>query len=92
MRHPDSLRLRQAVVPGHVLFFIASLLATPLTLLGWAWPVLYVGILAAVSVLIAAKRRSFCGLLCGPAAAVMHFSWAVGFIGQFLRAALGGRR
>jgi len=92
MRHPDSLRLRQAVVPGAVLLFIASLLATPFTILGWAWPLFYTGILAAASLLIAVKERSLCGLLCGPAAAVMHFSWAAGFVGQFLRAALGGKR
>ncbi len=89
LRHPDSLRLRQAAVPGHVLLFLASLVAIPFTPLGWAWPALYAAILAATSLALAAKHRSACGLLAGPAAAIMHFAWAFGFLGTFLRAAAG---
>jgi succinoglycan biosynthesis protein ExoA len=43
------------------------------------WPLLYVGVLSAVSVQLALRHRSVCGLLAGPAAFVMHMSWAVGF-------------
>ncbi|MDQ7250226.1 glycosyltransferase family 2 protein [Dongia sedimenti] len=91
LRHPDSLRLRQAAVPGHVVLFVASLLATPMTWLGWIWPAVYLAILAATSLGLAAKHRSPCGLLGGPSAAIMHFAWALGFLGTFLRAPIRGR-
>lgn len=89
LRHPDSLRARQAAVPGHVVFFILSLVWAPVTWLGWVWPLAYLGILGATSMMLAVKHRSPCGLLGGPAAAVMHFSWAFGFLGTLLRSAFG---
>jgi succinoglycan biosynthesis protein ExoA len=91
LRHPDSLRLRQAAVPGHAVLFVASLIATPITWLGWIWPAVYVLLLAATALAIAVKRRSVCGLLAGPAAAVMHFAWALGFLGTFVRSGLNGK-
>lgn len=84
LRHPESLRLRQGAVPAHVVLFILSLLATPFTALGWAWPAVYLGVLALTSVLLAARHRSLCGLLAGPAAAVMHFAWGLGFLSVFV--------
>ena len=90
LRHPDSLRLRQGAVPAHVVMFILSLIATPFTVLGWAWPAAYLGGLALTSVLLAAKHRSLCGLLAGPAAAVMHFAWGLGFLSVFVPGKLRG--
>jgi succinoglycan biosynthesis protein ExoA len=78
-RHPGSMRLRQAAVPIHFLLMVFALLMAarlPILLL---WPLLYMGALAAASVLLAWRHRSLCGLLAGPAAFVMHTSWAVGF-------------
>lgn len=79
-RHPSSLRLRQMAVPAGTSAITAALLISP-----WWWPALavpalYVALLAAVSVQLAWRRRSPCGLLAGVAAAVMHFSWSWGFI------------
>jgi succinoglycan biosynthesis protein ExoA len=78
-RHPDSLRLRQLAVPLHLAFMLAALLLAawwPALLL---WPAAYVAVLALASLAIAARQRSLCGLLAGPAAAVMHTAWACGF-------------
>ncbi|MEM9740827.1 MAG: glycosyltransferase family 2 protein [Pseudomonadota bacterium] len=49
------------------------------------YPALYGGALLAVSIALALKHRSVCGLLAGAAAAVMHISWAVGFLRQQLK-------
>lgn len=80
-RHPQTIRLRQAVVPTHFVLCLLSIWAALLTVSFrlLAWPILYGLVLAMLSVALAIKKRSICGLLGGPAAAVMHFSWAAGF-------------
>jgi succinoglycan biosynthesis protein ExoA len=79
-RHPGSLRARQLALPVHLVACLAAL-----ALAAWwppvlVWPLLYVLALALSSCGAAWRHRSACGLLCGPAAAVMHFSWAAGFL------------
>ncbi|MEP7295444.1 MAG: glycosyltransferase family 2 protein [Burkholderiales bacterium] len=79
-RHPHSMRARQLALPVHL---VASTLAFALA--AWwplllAWPLLYLAVLAVTSLQIASRERALCGLLAGPAAAVMHFSWAAGFL------------
>jgi succinoglycan biosynthesis protein ExoA len=91
LRHPESLRLRQGAVPAHVVLFVLSLLAAPFTWLGLAWPAAYLGVLTLTSLLLAAKHRSLCGLLAGPAAAVMHFAWGLGFLSIFVPGKLKAR-
>ncbi|ARN22588.1 glycosyltransferase family 2 protein [Piscinibacter gummiphilus] len=83
-RHPGSMRARQLAVPVHL-----ALSAAALVLAAWApwllvWPAAYLAALAAVSVALAVKHRSACGLLGGPAAFVMHTAWAMGFFGGLL--------
>ncbi len=83
-RHPGSLRLRQCALPLHVGFSLVAL-----ALAAWmpwllAWPALYLAVLAAVSIQIAWRHRSACGLLAGAAAATMHGAWACGFLSGFL--------
>lgn len=78
-RHPTSLRLRQFAVPSFLLLCCLSILLSwwvPLLLL---IPGIYAAALTMTSVAIAAKKRSVCGLLGGPAALTMHASWAAGF-------------
>lgn len=78
-RHPGSLRARQLAVPLHLaLSMVALLLAAWVPLLLW-WPAAYAAALAATSLVIAWRHRSVCGLLAGPAAALMHGAWALGF-------------
>jgi succinoglycan biosynthesis protein ExoA len=90
LRHPESLRLRQGAVPAHVVLFGVSLIAAPFTWLGWLWPAAYVAVLALTSLALAVRHRSLCGLLAGPAAAVMHFAWGLGFLSVFVPRKLSG--
>jgi len=48
------------------------------------WPAAYAAVLGAASVGLAARHRSVCGLLAGPAAFVMHTAWAIGFFDGML--------
>lgn len=83
-RHPGSLRLRQLAVPLH---FIASLLALTLAPLFPAlllYPLAYLSVLVGASLWFAITRRALSGLLVGPAALVMHASWAAGFLWECL--------
>jgi succinoglycan biosynthesis protein ExoA len=83
-RHPASLRARQLAVPLHLaVSMVALLLATWLPLL-LLWPAAYAAALAATSLAVAWRHRSVCGLLSGPAAALMHGAWALGFFWGWL--------
>lgn len=83
-RHPGTLRLRQFIVPCHLLLLILGLLISPWSAIGLVWPILYLLILIFSSIKISVTKRSVCGLLGSLAAAVMHISWASGFIWGFL--------
>jgi succinoglycan biosynthesis protein ExoA len=83
-RHPGTLRLRQFIVPFHLFLLIFGILISPWTVLGLVWPLLYLVILLFSSVKIAVTKKSICGLFGGVAAAVMHVTWASGFIWGFL--------
>ena len=93
-RHPGSLRARQLAVPVNLVGCLASIGA--FAAFGWtlplAWPLAYLAALALVSVSLAAKHRSKCGLLAGPAALVMHVAWAVGFLSGLVRRPAVDRR
>jgi succinoglycan biosynthesis protein ExoA len=80
-RHAGSMRLRQIALPGHVVIMLLSVAAAAVAG-SWyylAWPALYAAILALTSLAVAAKKRSLCGLLAGPAAFIMHTAWGLGF-------------
>lgn len=79
-RHPGSMRLRQLALPVHLLLLVASLLLALWSPWALLWPLVYAAVLAATSVAIAWRQRSVCGLLAGPAAAIMHTTWAAGFL------------
>jgi succinoglycan biosynthesis protein ExoA len=79
-RHPHTMRARQLALPLNL-----AVMTLALALAAWwpallTWPVAYLAVLALASVSIAARQRSACGLLAGLAAAVMHVSWAAGFL------------
>lgn len=78
-RHPGSIRARQLAVPIHL-----AVCTLALAIAAWAppllwWPASYLGLLSLASLALAARHRSACGLLAGPAACVMHTAWALGF-------------
>lgn len=79
-RHPDSLRARQLAVPLHMLLCLAALLLAPWWPWLLAWPGAYAAALLGVSLHLAWRERSACGLLAGTAAATMHGAWAAGFL------------
>jgi succinoglycan biosynthesis protein ExoA len=78
-RHPRSMRARQLAVPAHLAATVGAVLLSPWwpALLGW--PLLYGSMLVLASLYTAVRHGSACGLLAGPAAGAMHFSWALGF-------------
>jgi succinoglycan biosynthesis protein ExoA len=78
-RHPSSMRLRQIAVPGHLFGSVVAVTVIPWSSILLVWPALYLLILAASSLSLAARHRSVCGLLAGPVAFVMHTAWAIGF-------------
>jgi succinoglycan biosynthesis protein ExoA len=78
-RHPTSLRLRQFLVPAHVLASFVALAMSPWTVIPLIWPLAYLVVLAGFAILQSVKHRSPCGLLTAVAALVMHTAWAFGF-------------
>jgi succinoglycan biosynthesis protein ExoA len=78
-RHPGSMRARQLALPVHLGISVLALALgrwLPVLLI---WPLAYLAALALASLTIACRQRSLCGLLAGPAAAIMHMSWGTGF-------------
>lgn len=83
-RHRGSIRARQLALPLHLLALMAALALAPWFPPLLAWPLFYLVLLALASLQLALRHRSPCGLLAGPAAAVMHLSWAAGFLAGLL--------
>lgn len=83
-RHPQSWRARQLAVPTHVVLCGLAFASAPRWPLALAYPAAYLFALAASSLVLALRHRSWCGLLAGPAALVMHFAWGLGLIGGWL--------
>lgn len=86
-RHPQTVRMRQVVVPAHSVLVAFSIMAYILLGIFWPliWPLTYLLALVIVSFSLAIKHRSICGLLGGLAATTMHFAWASGFFWGFIK-------
>ena len=84
-RHPDSIRLRQMVVPTNLVLCGLAVCLSPWFAGSLLWPAVYFLGLVGTSLALAARHRSMIGLLTGPAAGMMHIAWAVGFIDGWLR-------
>ena len=82
--HRGSMRLRQFAVPAHVVITLGAIVLSPLAPWLLVWPLAYLAALSANALAIAVQRRSACGLLAAPAAAVMHFAWGLGFLQSLL--------
>lgn len=80
LKHAQRPRPRQMAPVANFLLQIAALAATIATPLGWIAPLGYGGALAATSVIVAVQQRSVCGLGAGPALAIIHNAWAIGFL------------
>ena len=82
-QHPGSLRLRQLAPPILLLGLVISPIAgvaTDCMWVGVALHMLYVTVLVIGSVLTAFRRREWTATLLPLALAIMHLSWAVGFL------------
>lgn len=79
-KHGTRLKIRQTVPILAAAGSLAGLLAAPVFWPALILPLGYASILAAASVLVAAKHKSACGLFAGLAAGTMHMSWAYGFV------------
>lgn len=88
-RHPGSLRLRQFLVPAHLLACVAALPLALLHLGFLVWPVFYLAALLVLALGLVVRHRSACALLSAPAALVMHSAWALGFLHGMLRGSDG---
>lgn len=80
LKHRERLRPRQLAAPAIVVGLAASLLAalaSPWLLLPAA---LYVAAVALVALGLAIRLRSLCALGAGPAIAIMHVAWGIGFL------------
>lgn len=79
-KHPGSWRLRQMAVPLNAMLVFGGLLLAPWWPVLLAWPLLYLTILLLTALGLAARHRSWVGLLAAPAAFAMHMAWAFGFL------------
>ena len=55
-----------------------------------AVPAGYVAACTAWGLALAARQRQACLMLSGPAAIIMHMSWAIGFVHRLLRQSVRG--
>lgn len=89
-RHPDRMRLRQAlplvVAPAMALNLAGLALAMWQPLALWLTsPALFWLLMAfAVGVVLGLRRRSRCACAAGLAAAIMHLAWSIGFLQEML--------
>jgi succinoglycan biosynthesis protein ExoA len=83
-RHPKSLRLRQFLVPAHLLISVVAVLLSPWTRVPMVWPFAYLVILTVFAIVQTVERKSLCALMTPVAALVMHTGWAVGFLWGWL--------
>lgn len=85
MKHGETPKLRQLIPPATLVACVFGLAIAPFSLWGLILPGGYLAALVAASLLVAAKRKSACGLLAGLASATMHMSWSLGLFRQLLK-------
>lgn len=91
LKHRIRPRLRQIFPVLNLGALLGAIAIAPVLPLALVYPSAYAGALAASSVWMVLRHRSLCGLMSGPAAAVMHLAWATGFLVQCARQAASRR-
>lgn len=84
-KHNIRPRPRQMFPVLSLAALAGSLLVSPVLPIWWLYPAFYGAILIGASAYLTLKHRSLCGLMGGPAAAIMHVSWALGLCRQWFR-------
>jgi len=79
--------VRQILPALNAALLAFSLLLTLVSPLFWAFPLFYIACAIAVSVWIAFRNRSSCGLSAGLAMMIMHLSWGIGYLVGIARGA-----
>ena len=82
LKHRLRPRLRQTIPALNFAALAACLALAPVHRAFLLGPAAYLALLVAVSLWIAARHRSACGLWAGPALAAMHLPWGAGFLWQ----------
>jgi succinoglycan biosynthesis protein ExoA len=82
LKHRLRPRLRQTIPAVNVAALAACLAIAPVHRAFLLGPAAYLALLVGVSLWIAARHRSACGLWAGPALAAMHLPWGAGFLWQ----------
>ena len=77
--------IRQILPALNAALLVLSLLLTLISPIFWAFPVFYLLVALLVSLMIAIKRRSLCGLWAGLAMICMHVSWGFGYLVSIIR-------
>jgi len=85
MKHGERPRLRQLIPPLTLVACVMGLVLAPFFPWALILPLGYLATLAAVSIAVAVRKRSPCGLLAGVASAIMHMSWSAGLLRQLAR-------
>jgi succinoglycan biosynthesis protein ExoA len=85
MKHGEKAKLRQLIPPATLVACVVGLAVAPFNPWGLILPGGYLAALALASVAVTVTRKSLCGLLAGPASAIMHMSWSIGFFRQMLK-------
>ena len=89
-KHPRSLQPRQLAPPLAVVGLITSFIAA---LANPSWlviPAVYAAGLQSAGIWLAMRRRDAALLFVGPALAVMHMAWGLGFLSVILRPSVPG--
>lgn len=80
-RHPGTIRLRQFLVPAHVLISGVSVLVSPWFPAILLWPASYVTVVSVTSAYLGIREQSLStAIIAAPAACAMHLSWGTGFL------------
>lgn len=85
LKHGEKPRLRQLIPPATLIACVLGFALAPFTLWSLVLPAGYMAALALASLVVAIKHRSPCGLLAGPASAIMHMSWSAGLFRQLIK-------
>lgn len=85
LKHKVVPKLRRALPLAILAACATSLLVAPVLPIAILVPALYAALCLTWGLALAVKWRDRCLMLSGPAAMVMHLSWAVGFLSQLTR-------
>jgi succinoglycan biosynthesis protein ExoA len=86
LKHAAALKLRQ-LIPVVIAPIAALALLTPLAPIAAAPVSIWLGISLAYGFMLGLREKNPCACASGVAAAIMHFSWSLGFLGHLARLA-----